>query len=747
RNVFSGRYDFSDGHTIPALNQSQLYARQGNLRDLPPFSGRPEEWSTFVSNLERTTIMYGYTDEENIERLSKALHGKAREMVGHRLTANNLPQIMNVLRRHFGRPEIIVQSLIRKIRQLPVPRLERIETLISFGNTVQEMAAMITSSGLFEYSYNVTLLQEIVEKLPPILRRDWSHHRLRLGVPTIEDFSRWMETELEAASYNSVPSFDEYRTEVTTSENRKRNPTTYTRLHTIVKDNTTGAIPKRRADCTICQGTCTSLAHCSDFAMMNLDQRWDIVKEHRLCRKCLRSHDTICPERRLCGKNGCGLSHHNLLHRERPLRDTTPLTAQAESLNAHNSANDGVLFQYIPIVIHGNGNTVETVAFFDSGSSGTFVDEELVAELGLKGNPRPLCIRWTGETEKNEKESVQLALKISGSGNDRKAFMLTKVHSIRHLALPRQSISGEQLKKRHEHLKNLPLTSYTNATPRLIIGIDNCHLMKPLRYVEGKTHEPAAVKTQLGWVVFGSCANFSVPQNHYNYHICMYEMNNEPALDTANRYLFSPESLGMLKTPANLLSKNDEKAMVMVTDGTKMWKDPILAGSICEKMQDYEDRGYIRRLQPGEISAQESLETEVEEPTRSLEDARQQVEADRRTKKTERLLGQQQQQLPGQPVIVINSSTSHASKDAIPNVPSQEGVSTSRQTTEPCQSAKALPAGAAKQSDPAAPSAGAGEPRTEEDGIEQCERDGGPTADDHTLSEDSEEMLRIMQEL
>ncbi|XP_041766470.1 uncharacterized protein LOC121590668, partial [Anopheles merus] len=143
----------------------------------------------------------------------------------------------------------------------------------------------------------------------------------------------------------------------------------------------------------------------------------------------------------------------------------------------------------------------------------------------------------------------------------------------------------------------------------------------------------------------------------------------------------------------------------------------------------------------------ESLETKVEELTRSLEDARRQVEADRRTKKTERLLGQQQQQLPGQPAIVINSPTSHASKDAIPNAPSQEGVSTSRQTTEPCQSAKPMPAGAAKQSDPAAPSAGAGEPRTEEDGIEQCERDGGPTADDHTLSEDSEEMLRIMQEL
>uniref|UniRef100_A0A182NVN8 Uncharacterized protein n=1 Tax=Anopheles dirus TaxID=7168 RepID=A0A182NVN8_9DIPT len=124
-NVTSNRYNTGD-YTTLALNQTQLYARQGNLRDLPPFSGRPEEWATFVSNLERTKAMYGYIDEENIERLSKALRGKAREMVGLLLTSNDLPQVMNVLRRHFGRPEIIVHCLIRKIRQLPVPKLQRI---------------------------------------------------------------------------------------------------------------------------------------------------------------------------------------------------------------------------------------------------------------------------------------------------------------------------------------------------------------------------------------------------------------------------------------------------------------------------------------------------------------------------------------------------------------------------------------------------------------------------------------------
>uniref|UniRef100_A0A182W5R7 Cerebellar degeneration-related protein 2-like n=1 Tax=Anopheles minimus TaxID=112268 RepID=A0A182W5R7_9DIPT len=124
----------------------------------------------------------------------------------------------------------------------------------------------------------------------------------------------------------------------------------------------------------------------------------------------------------------------------------------------------------------------------------------------------------------------------------------------------------------------------------------------------------------------------------------------------------------------------------------------------------------------------ESLETKVEELTKSLEDARRQAEANRRTKQTERLLSQQQQQSPGLPIIKLNSQTSHAPKDAIPVVTPQEDATTSRQKDEPCQ-----------QAGPVLPS---------QDGDDnQEDRDGGTGTEDHTLSEDNEEVLRLMQEL
>ncbi|XP_052901162.1 uncharacterized protein LOC128307393 isoform X2 [Anopheles moucheti] len=136
----------------------------------------------------------------------------------------------------------------------------------------------------------------------------------------------------------------------------------------------------------------------------------------------------------------------------------------------------------------------------------------------------------------------------------------------------------------------------------------------------------------------------------------------------------------------------------------------------------------------------ESLETKVEELTRSLEDARRQAEADRRTKQTERLLSQQQQQQPpGLAIIKLNSQTSHASKDAIPVVSPQGDDSTSRQKAETCQQNKTMSTAAAKNSGTV--------PSCQDGDDNQDDRDDGTCTEEHILSEDNEEVLRIMQEL
>lgn len=63
------------------LTQKQLAARQAISKELPPFSGKPEEWPIFLSSFTNTTAMCGFTDAENAVRLQKSLTGKAYDAV------------------------------------------------------------------------------------------------------------------------------------------------------------------------------------------------------------------------------------------------------------------------------------------------------------------------------------------------------------------------------------------------------------------------------------------------------------------------------------------------------------------------------------------------------------------------------------------------------------------------------------------------------------------------------------------
>uniref|UniRef100_A0A182NPY0 Peptidase aspartic putative domain-containing protein n=1 Tax=Anopheles dirus TaxID=7168 RepID=A0A182NPY0_9DIPT len=154
---------------------------------------------------------------------------------------------------------------------------------------------------------------------------------------------------------------------------------------------------------------------------------------------------------------------------------------------------------------HGEKTNVATYAFIDEGSSATFVDRKLIEELGVEGTLNPVCLKWTDDTTRNESESLEVNLQISSVHRGAKVYDLRNVHTLRELMLPTQTLPIQELVTLYPHMKGLPIDSYTNVVPRILIGVNNIHLGKPLRCVEGKFDEPIAAKTRLGWTVFGPC--------------------------------------------------------------------------------------------------------------------------------------------------------------------------------------------------------------------------------------------------
>ncbi|KAI8123977.1 hypothetical protein CVS40_5800 [Lucilia cuprina] len=89
------------------LSHQQMNARQTMPKDLPTFTGLPEEWSLFSSTYNWSTNICGLTDAENLVRLQRALRGEAWRSVQHILIHPTcVPAAMSTLKLLYANPKI-----------------------------------------------------------------------------------------------------------------------------------------------------------------------------------------------------------------------------------------------------------------------------------------------------------------------------------------------------------------------------------------------------------------------------------------------------------------------------------------------------------------------------------------------------------------------------------------------------------------------------------------------------------------
>src|SRR5207237_3899218 len=107
---------------------------------------------------------------------------------------DNIMEIMKTLELRFGRAEAIIENAIDQVKKIPIIKERHFDSLVSFACVVSNTVATIKSFGEDQYLTNPILQKEIVSKLPTSLCMSW----LRVSddsKPTIEDFSKWLNTE------------------------------------------------------------------------------------------------------------------------------------------------------------------------------------------------------------------------------------------------------------------------------------------------------------------------------------------------------------------------------------------------------------------------------------------------------------------------------------------------------------------------------------------------------------------------
>ncbi|XP_058817345.1 uncharacterized protein LOC131680649 [Topomyia yanbarensis] len=629
------------------LTRNQLAARQIVSKELPIFTGNPEEWPMFLSTYENTTSMCGFRDDENMIRLRNCLKGNALTSVrSFLLHPSTVDKAMAALKLRFGQPHSIINALKEKILCIPPLKPDAIDKLIDFALAVQNLYATIGACGHKEYLRDVSLLQELVAKLPPSIRLDWARQCRNLRKVNLAAFSKWVYTLAEDAclvvgNTDKQQFHDQYgprKGKATLNVHSELAGSSLQYEKSPKQEAPTGALDNENtASCAICRGECQSLERCQKFQNLSYDEKWAAVREFKVCRKCLKNHKGGC-NYQPCGRDGCIFKHHPLLHKV--LKAESPITCTpngAQSCNTHRTQPNSNLFRYVPVVLHGKQKSVECYAFLDDGSELTLIDQEIANELELAGIPRPLCLKWTGGTERYEAESQSVDLFISGQNGKR--YLMDDVRTVQELQLPRQTLDVERLQNLHPYLRGIPVQSYRDVCPRILIGVKHASVSLVRKSREGQPSQPIAIKTNVGWIVYGgSSTEQSVTLTHFTNHECSCDGNHDDALNRTMKEYFNLDSLGVTRPVKDIRSRDDEYALNLLNELTRingqrfetglLWRqgairlpdsksmalqrfkslekrmerDEILSHTLNEKIANYRAKGYIRKLESEEIN-------------------------------------------------------------------------------------------------------------------------------------------------
>ncbi|KAK0131366.1 hypothetical protein N1851_033909 [Merluccius polli] len=202
-----------------------------------------------------------------------------------------------------------------------------------------------------------------------------------------------------------------------------------------------------------------------------------------------------CDRRITCKK--CNRTHPSVLHIGEKERVT-----QKDQKDGAGHCN-GIL-PILPVKVKcSKGNkVVETYAFLDPGSTGTFCTRKLIDKLNMEGRKFKIHIRTLGHNKAVE-SSVVDSLEISGFKGEC-FYPLPKVCTQKEMPVSTTNIISEKELRKWPYLEDVKIP-HINADVDVLIGTNASKLMEPWEVINSREGEegPYAIRTLLGWVING----------------------------------------------------------------------------------------------------------------------------------------------------------------------------------------------------------------------------------------------------
>lgn len=596
--------------TSATNNNTQITRSRSELEELPSFDGQTlDVWLRFEASYQYL-VRAGLTNDDLITGFNKALKGEAYNLVEHLLIirSSNIT-VMEELRNFYGDSKKVINRMTRKVLRARPIKSSNDPELLEFAINIKRL---ITNIIYFERDYELesTYLQEsIISKL---CDDDQDHWRRQVNANpgfNLEQLSDFIMNRAREGAYRKV---DLHLPQVVRGNGRssKRNDAKQVNLHAVNEDvESEGDEPDDEDDiplgahfvgdrnnngCFLCNEK-HRLLECVLFLNRSVSERYIVVNSKGLCSCCLASKRHTwqnCANKIQCTVASCRQFHHPLLHHIEPLKNAnTPVQpnavqtapsstdhTQTQSTNAtfsgtvgqipSSSRHRGVLYGIIPVFIRdAQRNWQRVYVMVDSGSGATLISQELQERLGLVGAVSSLRLRWTDESTHYEPRSLRLQVVLRGE-NKKRTFSLDGVQTVSRLQLPKQSQDAAELNNMFEHLRGIPIASFVDAQPSILIGLPHVQLCFGSIIRSGKPNQPIAVKTPLGWIVLGNVTEqqrqLCPGVTSVTVHEARISLSGEAALEDAVNQFFQLDSYGVQPDQRLLYSKDEQRANEIV---------------------------------------------------------------------------------------------------------------------------------------------------------------------------------------
>ena len=214
----------------------------------------------------------------------------------------------------------------------------------------------------FGYSndlFSSSNLDIAVTKLPLDTKRRWfafieAPTKAR-RIPNLVEFNNWLQEEAQVHErlIHCAPTSSKFETQTTKFGKKpdfKRSPKPSGSAFSS-NDNKTRTENK----CPI-EGSNHRVWNCDKFKNMKIDERYNVVKEKKLCFCCLADNHAAkdCPKKRNCGFDGCEKTQNKLLHYKKKSENLKPINKTEATKLTSNVESIRGLMQIAHVRIFGN---------------------------------------------------------------------------------------------------------------------------------------------------------------------------------------------------------------------------------------------------------------------------------------------------------------------------------------------------------------------------------------------------------